>query len=214
MSRTEADYIAAGVAIVKEQGFEHLTSRTLGESMGVHSTAIYRHFPQWDLLVLAVTDAVLAEAASRHIPEILAVEDPRERLLALMTLVRAEIDLNPDLAANLVRVAGSPVSVSTPNLDALAALVVAALRDMGVPSAFIPVAYQALENFTVGGAAIDYAGFPDHLAKRLGRRRMAGIPEFTGAAQTVEDIARVNAEAFAFGAKALLDACQLLGTNP
>lgn len=213
MSRTEADFVAAGVAIVKERGFAELHSRALGEAMGVHSTAIYRHYPQWDLLVLAVTDALLGELAAVRLPAIMSSENPRARLLALMQLVRSEIDDNPDLASNLVRMAGIPVSVGTPNADALATLVVDALRDMGVPSAAIPAAYQALENFTIGGAAVDYAGLPDHLAKRLGRRRMAGIPELTESARSVTDIERLNSEAFMFGANAILDACAALSAN-
>jgi len=214
VSRTDADFIAAGVTIVKERGFAQLTSRSLGDAMGIHSTAVYRHFPQWDLLVLAVTDAIFGESAARHLPEILAVADPRARVLTLMRIVRAEIDLNPELAANLVRMAGSPVSVATPHADAMAGLVVDALLEMGVPSDSVAIAYQALENFTMGGAALDYAGLPDHLSKRLGRRRMAGIPAFTQVAKSPDDIERINAQAFTLGADALLDACEKLAAAP
>ena len=210
MSRSDQDFIAAGVAIVKERGFSHLSSRTLGEAMGVHSTAIYRHFPQWDLLVMAVTDRLFGALARDGMKTLEQISDPRERLLALMGAVRQEAQANPEIALNLLKLAATPVSVATPNLDLVATMVVDALRDMGLVGEQLVTAYQALENFTVGSSATDFAGFPSHLENRLGRRRMVGITELTQAAQSTDEIQRINDEAFWFGAHALLDRCEAL----
>lgn len=208
MARTDSDFVAAGVALVQERGFEALSSRNLGEAMGVHSTAIYRHFPQWDLLVLSVADALFGEAIVREGPGIASIEDPRERILATCALVRDEVRARPDLADNLLRIAAAPISVSTPNLDTLSRGVLMSLQQMGLTGPMLLTAYQALEDLVVGSLGSGYAGHPRHLDNRVGRRRLVGIAEVTEQVQSTADVDRINDEAFWFAAHAVLDACE------
>jgi AcrR family transcriptional regulator len=214
VARSDSDFVAAGVALVQERGFEHLTSRNLGEAMGVHSTAIYRHFPQWDLLVLSVTDALFGEAVARDGAAIASIEDPRARVLALCALVRHEVRSQPNLADNLMQIAAAPISVATPNLDALSRGVLTSLQQMGLAGSTLLTAYQALEDLIVGSLASGYAGHPRHLDNRLGRRRLVGVAEVTEQVQSTDDVDRINDEAFWFGANAILDACERFAAQP
>ncbi len=208
MARSDADFVAAGVALAQERGFEALTSRTLGEAMGVHSTAIYRHFPQWDLLVLSVADALFGELVSQGGTEIMAITDPRQRILAIFAGLRAQVSAQPDLADNLLRIAAAPVSIATPNIDAIVRVVIASLQQMGLTGSSLVVAYQALEDLAVGSLGSSFAGHPRHLENRLGRRRMAGVAEVTEQVQSEADVDRINDAAVLFAVNAILDACE------
>lgn len=213
MSRTDADFIAAAVKLVNEHGFEYLTSRHLGEAMGVHSTAIYRHFPQWDLLVMAVTDAYVGLLLMVEGAGFAAIGNPRERIAAMSRAVRKAAETTPEIAENLLKVAGAPRTVATPNIDELVRIVVNSLREWGLAGNDLARCYQVLESYTTGSAAIDFAGAPGHLTNRLDRRRIVGIPEFAQAMTSVEDIERVNAETFEFGLQALLDAIEAVAVT-
>ncbi len=213
MARSDADFVAAGLALVQERGFEALTSRNLGEAMGVHSTAIYRHFPQWDLLVMSVADAVFGELVSQGGPEIAAIADPRERIVAIFAGLRAQVRAQPDLADNLLRIAAAPVSVPTPNLDVIVRVVIASLQQMGLAGSALITAYQALEDLAVGSLGSSFAGHPRHLENRLGRRRMVGVGEVTEQVQTEADVDRINDAAVLFAVNAVLDACERIAAE-
>lgn len=206
MARSREDFVQAGVLLVREQGFGALTSRALGDAMGIHSTAIYRHFPQWDDLVLAVTDAIVGGILASDAEAIIAVKDPRERVLAAMLAVRRLAYDNPDVAENLLRLAAAPITTATPVIDALSRTVIESLVELGLRGERLAIGYQALEGFTVGTSALDFGGHPHHLVNRLGRRRSAGNAAMLETLQSAEDVDRVNEAAFLFGATALLEA--------
>ena len=214
MARSREDFVAAGVALVEERGFEQLTSRNLGDAMGVHSTAIYRHFPQWDLLVAAVTDAQLGKMVEIRGAELQRLTDPRERILAMISLIREEAFKNPEFMANLLQIAAAPATVATPHIDDFIRIVIGSLQQLGLSGRNLAVALQALESFTVGFLAQEFVGHPNHLTNRLGRRRMVGVPDLTAHAQTTEDIASINEAAFWLSAHAVLDACTALADRP
>ena len=210
MARSREDFVAAGLALVEEQGFGHLTSRHLGEAMGIHSTAVYRHFPQWDLLVAAVTDAMFGKVIESHRGELEAAVDPRDRILGIIALVRHEAVKNPELLGNLLQIAAAPATLATPSIDTIIRVTSESLRQMGLRGRNLAVALQALESFTVGFLAQEFVGNPDHLVNRLGRRRMVGVPDLTAHSQTTDDIAAINEAAFWLSANAVLDACAAL----
>ena len=213
MARSREDFITAGVALVEEQGFEQLTSRNLGEAMGVHSTAMYRHFPQWDQLVAAVTDALLGKVVEMHRAELETTADPRQRILGAIALVRQEAFRNPELMGNLLQIAAAPPSLATPHIDMVVRVVTESLQQMGLRGRNLAVGWQALESFTLGFLAQEFVGHPHHLDNRLGRRRMVGVPDFTANAQTTDDIAAINEAAFWMSAHAVLDACAALSDS-
>ena len=210
MARSREDFITAGVALVEERGFDQFTSRNLGEAMGIHSTAVYRHFPQWELLVAAVTDAMFGKVIESHRAELQATADPRERILGIISLVRQEAIKNPQLLGNLLQIAAAPATLATPSIDAIIRVTSESLRQMGLSGRNLAMGLQALESFTVGFLAQEFVGHPNHLVNRLGRRRMVGVPDLTAHAQTTGDIADINEAAFWMSAHAVLNACAAL----
>ena len=210
MARSREDFITAGVALVEERGFDQFTSRNLGEAMGIHSTAVYRHFPQWELLVAAVTDAMFGKVIESHRADLQATADPRERILGIISLVRQEAIKNPQLLGNLLQIAAAPATLATPSIDAIIRVTSESLRQMGLSGRNLAIGLQALESFTVGFLAQEFVGHPNHLVNRLGRRRMVGVPDLTAHAQTTDDIADINEAAFWMSAHAVLNACAAL----
>lgn len=210
MARSREDFVVAGVALVEKRGLGHLTSRNLGDAMGVHSTAIYRHFPQWDLLVAAVTDALLGKLVKSHRTELQALTDPRERVLGMISLIRQEALRNPELVANLLQIAAAPSTVATPHIDDFIRIVIGSLQQLGLRGRNLAIALQSLESFTVGFLTQEFVGHPNNLTNRLDRRRMVGVPDLTAQAQTTDDIASINEAAFWLSAHAVLDACTAL----
>lgn len=58
------EIVAAAVALSKEADLNALSFRRLGDRLGVDPTALYRHFPNKDELVMATLDAIWLEAAA------------------------------------------------------------------------------------------------------------------------------------------------------
>ncbi|MFC9972331.1 TetR/AcrR family transcriptional regulator [Spirillospora sp. NPDC127200] len=73
---TRERIVTAAVAIAARGEADGLTGRALGEELGVDRSAVWRHFPDKDALLLAVGDRLLSMAADA-VPDGLG---PRERL--------------------------------------------------------------------------------------------------------------------------------------
>ena len=190
----------AGLALVDEGGLEALTTRALGERLGVHGTAVYRHFANMDEL----REAVLVQMLVSSGVEVPADGPPRERLLALLRSLRRAFSQHPNLAIP---------NLTMQDEQATADFVRTALdllTEMGLSGRRLVVAYQMLETFTVGSNAYDWGGYPDTLDARRRGRRMAGHPAFDGPSRSLSAMQRLNDEAFEAAAAALLDACEAM----
>jgi AcrR family transcriptional regulator len=73
----------AAVEVLSEGGYRELTLRKLAQRMGGSITLVTHFFPTRDLLLAGVLDVVLADAVAFS-GELTAIEDPHERLLAVM----------------------------------------------------------------------------------------------------------------------------------
>ncbi|WP_067488750.1 TetR/AcrR family transcriptional regulator [Actinomadura hibisca] len=76
---TRERIVTAAVAIAARGEADGLTGRALGEELGVDRSAVWRHFPDKDALLLAVGDRLLSMAADA-VPDGLG---PRDRLAEL-----------------------------------------------------------------------------------------------------------------------------------
>lgn len=196
-------YARAALAIVDERGFDALTMRSLGEALGVHGTAVYRHFASKEELVEAVL-AYMLETSGVAIPE---EGSPRERLLGLLRSLRRAFAQHPNLALPNLTLQDEQAT----NEFVHAAL--ALLSDMGLRGHSQVVAYQMLETFTVGTNAYDWGGYPAALEARRRGRRLSGHPALDRSSRTLAAMERINDEAFDVAANALLDACERLATS-
>lgn len=201
---TDADFVAAAAAIIDESGLAALNTRVLGERLGVHSTAVYRHFRDWDSLLMAVADDRLARIGE-GIPAALAAGSPREVLRAFAMTLRQAAAAKPELARLLLSILEADSVVPTPNADRLTMAVLEQLRLMGLSGDALVTAHQAYESCIVGAILFDYMGEPRHLAHRMQRRRMLPVAEFTVSAVSPEAVGETNERAFAFALDSLLD---------
>ena len=200
---TREAFAKAGLAIVDESGLEALTTRALGERLGVHGTAVYRHFANMDEL----REAVLAEMLIVSGVEVPDVGSPRERMLGLLRSLRRAFSEHPNLAIP---------NLTMQDEQASAEFVKAAfdvLEDMGLSGRQLVVAYQMLETFTVATNAYDWGGYPDALEARRRGRRLSGHPAFEAPSRSLEAMQDLNEEVFEVMANALLDACEAMANK-
>lgn len=190
-------FVGSAISYVDEHDLDSLTLRVLGERLGMHSTAMYRHFKDKDDLVIAMLDKITGEAVD-------AVDidnpDPRARLIDLALSVRKTFGKHSNLA--LAAVTSSGIAL---NLGRLSLLVLQALEDLGVSGRRLPVAYQALESYVMGSTVYDFGRAPDHLEIRRTRRASLAHPTIDAHSRSSRDIHRTNEDAFLLGLEAIVD---------
>jgi TetR/AcrR family transcriptional regulator, tetracycline repressor protein len=182
---------------------EAVSLRDLGASLGVHPTAIYRHFRDKHELMCAVADRTMAGVADAAD----GVEEPRAALTAVLLALRATLLAHPAAARVL---AEGPTRRS--NEVALTERMLALLRTLGLADEDVVEGYHALIELTVGSAVIDQTvhALPDDERERTYRHWRA---DYLGLdadrfPHLVELAPRMYGHAagdFAFGLNLLLD---------
>jgi len=206
--RTSNDFAEAAAQIVAESGWAALTPTVLAERLGVHATAVYRHFANWNELVVAVFDLGIAQLMADAMTALPDDATPRERVLGFMRTVRAATESDPYLADCVLAILNSDAPAVVPNFDAASAQVVGLLEAMGVPDSELPAIYQAIESLIIGSIIVDYTGHPNHISHRRQRRRMSGVAAFEEFTRSDEATMAVSDAAFELNARLLLDECE------
>lgn len=98
-SRTRASLsteaiVTTAMQLIEEHGGTGLSVRRLGAALGCDPTAVYRHFPSMDALLLAVGDRLISQALARYEPG----EDWRENLRLLANCTYAAYLAHPRVA--------------------------------------------------------------------------------------------------------------------
>jgi AcrR family transcriptional regulator len=173
MTRTSLnreDYVAAALAFIDAQGYEALTLRSLGDAVGASHTALYRHFPDRDALLTAVSDALVAEAMSVPPPDGLP---PRARIVHRLHRLKAVFVAHPNVVVPSATTGGPrPVYLRWMRE------VVADLEELGLDGGDLVRAFRILEGYGVGTTVFDLGGAPDHLELRRRRLRAVEHPAF------------------------------------
>lgn len=211
--RTSEDFAEAAAAIVAESGWPALTPAALAERLGVHATAVYRHFATWNDLVVAVFDLGLAQIMTDAMSELPASASPRDRILGFMRAVRAATEADSNLADCVLAILRADTLTAMPNFDAASAAILELIQAIGVPEADCPAMYQAIESLTIGSILVDYTGHPNHVTNRRQRRRMSGAAAFEEFTRSDEATMAVSEAAFELSARLLLDECERLAAS-
>ncbi len=190
----------AALRIIDAEGFDALSMRALGDELGVHATAVYRHFASKDELVEAVMARMLVTSGV-EVPD---SGSPRDRIAGLMRSLRIAFAQHPNLALPNLTFQDEQATVD------FVRLALSLLREMGLRGRDVVVAYQMLETYSVGSNAYDWGNFPNGLEARRRGRRMVGDEAFDDCSRTLEAMAALNDEAFEVGLRALLDACAVM----
>jgi len=195
---TREAFAKAGLELVDDGGIEALSTRALGEALGVHGTTVYRHFANMDDLREAVLDHML-RTSGVSVPE---TGSPRDRLAELMRSLRAAFAQHPNLAIPNLTSQGEQAS------SAFVAAALDLLAEMGLHGRKLVVAYQMLETFIVGSTAYDWGGYPDALEARRRGRRLLAHPAFDESSRSLESMQELTDDVFDAMVDALLDACE------
>lgn len=196
----------AALAFIDERGVDALTLRALGQAVGIHHTAIYRHFASRDEVLGAAMGAVMRETLD-DLPQ--ALEDPRERLLGLIRNLRRAFHAHPGvIRAALVP---APQIADTQPAQVFFGMVVQALRDAGLDGPDLAIHVRILEGYAIGATVFDFAGAPVHLESRRQRYRAVPDAAFEEASRDEGGIDRLNEDAFDAGLVVLVDACLAAG---
>ena len=191
-------FAAAALTIIDERGFDALSMRALGEELGVHATAVYRHFSNKNDLV----EAVLAHMITVSGVNVPATGTPRERIAELMHSLRSAFAQHPNLALPNLTFQDEQATVE------FVRVALALLREMGLDGRDLVVGYQMLETYSVGTNAYDWGNFPEGVEARRRGRRLVGDTAFDESSRTLEAMVAINDDAFEIGLQALLDACE------
>jgi TetR/AcrR family tetracycline transcriptional repressor len=194
------------LALVDDRGLEALTTRALGQRLGVDPTAIYRHFRNKDELVNALADRIVGSGA-----EAPASSDgdgsPRSQLRSACLALRRALLVHP--AMTLIVVRRPPRGTNT---WAATEQALGLLRQAGLDEGDAAHAYQALLFYTLGHAMLEapYAALdPAKAAAELTASRLmyqvlpAG--DYPNTAAVAPHLYGSLEEQFAYGLDRLLD---------
>lgn len=206
MMTTSETLARAALAFIDEHGVDTLTIRALGQKVGMHHTAVYRHYRSKNELLRAVFGIVIANSfeTSGSLPE-----DPKARIFALIAALRAALREHP--AVTVAYLLPVETLADSDAVEQVHLVAVEALRELGLEGHELVVRYQMLESYALGTTVFDFGGAPNHVTSRRRRHAMLAIPELSALAASNEHVAAVSEEAFALGLRTLIDECAEAG---
>lgn len=212
-SLTDERILAEALALVDEAGLDALTTRALGQRLGVDPTAVYRHFRNKDELVNALADHIIGSGA----PPTASTDGdgtPRGQLRGACLVLRRALLAHPAMTAIIVRRPPRGTNTWAATEHALGLL-----RQAGLDDADAARAYQALLNYTLGHATLEapYAALdPNQAAAELTASRLMyqSLPagDYPNTAAVAPHLYGSLEEQFAYGLDRLLDGLGLAAT--
>jgi TetR/AcrR family transcriptional regulator, tetracycline repressor protein len=215
-SLTDERILQEALALVDEGGLEGLTTRALGNRLGLDSTAIYRHFRSKDDLLTALADHIVGSAGQ---PAASGDDDgsPRGQLRSACLCLRRALLAHPAMTAIVVRrpLRGANTWAATERALGL-------LRQAGLSDQDAARAYQALLFYTLSYAMLEasYAARgAEHAAAELAASRLtyASLPasRYPNTAAVAPHLDGPLEEQFTYGLDRLLDGLGLgAGAHP
>jgi AcrR family transcriptional regulator len=194
--------VDAYLQLVENEGNDPVTLRRLGAALGVDPTAVYRHFRDKDEILGEASDRLLFEASEGVEP----TGDWRDDLRALLMAMRRAYLTHPHTLQALQMVPGH-----MPHGSRLAERCLDYLRQGGLDIEQSALAFEALEDYTIGAALFDAAATQESLAKW--RQVYASLPpeDFPNLTSVASRLYVEEDAAFEYGLGLMLAA---IGTTP
>lgn len=202
-------FLDAALAIADEFGPDAVTTRTLGNAVGLDSTTVYRYFGSKDVLLGSLFDHVVGKAVAACAS---AEGTPQDRIRAYVVAYRSAFFAHPN-ASRLNSYFADMLSSGqgeAPNSAQIAGLLVEAMREMGLSGRRLVLAYQMMETFVVGASLLDSGAQSRDMAVRLKRIRDIEPGGFDAPVFDKAAVSEMSEEAFWLGFDQLLTAIQEL----
>lgn len=197
--------VDAYLRLVEAEEGDRISLRRLGRELGVDPTAVYRHFRDKDEILAAAADRLLAEVTEGLEPSGGWRDQLRDVLLAL----RRVYLLHPR-ALLALQLAPPRLENGFGNVERCIAL----LREAGLPEAEVPVAYEALETYTIGATVFDARATDESLAGWRQVYRMLPPDRFPNLTATAASLYLDVDKAFGYGLDLMLDAIEARVRQP
>lgn len=191
--------VDAYLRVVEIDGGRSVSLRRLGKELGVDATAVYRHFRDKDEILSEAADRLLAEVTDDAAPS----GEWREQLRTLLLNLR-RVYLSHPHALLALQLSPPKLQNGFLNVDRCIGL----LREAGLAEDEVPVAYEALETYTIGATVFDGQSTPESLA--AWRRVYGSLPadRFPNLASTAGSLYLDIDQAFCYGLDLMLDAIE------
>jgi AcrR family transcriptional regulator len=191
--------IEAYLRIADGQGHDGVKMRRLGRELGVDATAVYRYFRDKDE-IQAMAAARLLRAVVQDVPE---TGPWRERLRALLLSLRRVYLAHPN-ALLALQLTAPMLDEGYDHVD----LALALLSESGLSENEIPLAFEALETYTIGATIFDARATEESLERW--RRVYSAMPEsrFPNLASTARRLYNDVEKAFGYGLELMLEAIE------
>jgi TetR/AcrR family transcriptional regulator, tetracycline repressor protein len=152
--------VDAALELLEHGGADAITTRSLGDALGVHPTALYRHFRDMDELLRVAADKVLVDVVGQA-DALDGAPAGRDALTEVMELCRRLRDTLMSHPGAAQVMSGGPSR--SPNERRFTERMLMLLSSAGLGDEECALAYHALVEFVVGSAAIDTraAGTPE-----------------------------------------------------
>ncbi len=145
---TRERIVEAVTELLERGGIEAVSTRTVGEALQVHPTALYRHFRDMDELLRDAADRILDDL----LDDLDHTDDALETTAVVCWRLRRVLMAHPGAARVM---AAGPSRM--PNERALTEVMLGLLGQAGLGVEEAALAYHALIEYVVGSAALDTA---------------------------------------------------------
>lgn len=192
--------VDAYLRLVEAEESDTVSLRRLGAELGADPTAVYRHFRDKNEILTAAADRLLAEVTEGLEP----VGGWRDQLRDVLLALRRVYLAHPR-ALLALQLAPPRLENGFGNVERCIAL----LREAGLPGHEVPVAYEALETYTIGATVFDARATEESLAGWRRVYRALPADRFPNLTATASSLYLDIDAAFRYGLALMLDAIEL-----
>jgi len=196
-------FLDAALAIADEFGPDALTTRSLGNAVGLDATTVYRYFGSKDVLLGTLFDYMVGKVVERCTD---LTGTPQERLRAVIGAYVEVFTEHPNTARLNAQMADmlDAGHGTAPHSARITALVMGILREMGLAGKNLMFGYQLLETFVVGAVLFESGAHSRGMKVRVLRLLALGESTIDGNPVDADSVTAMSTDVFWHGVDRLI----------